>query len=90
MANAIERMIANNLADFEGLRLEGTLVVSEALVNAFIGDYLNSLKTPASATDPPTNNTALDVPKLLQSLHIDQAQVQLQEQKLHIQLKIRR
>jgi len=90
MATAVERMLANNLADFEGLRIEGTIVINEALLNAFIQDYINNLSTEpeVSATQPA--NPALNVPQLLQALRIDQANVHLQEGKMYIDLKIRR
>ncbi|MFN7119342.1 MAG: hypothetical protein ACK4TA_21265 [Saprospiraceae bacterium] len=88
MATTVERMLANNLADFEGLKLEGTIVLNEALLNAFIQDYINNLGKEPTAQTPGSVTTELDLPRLLQSLCVDQLEVHLQEGKMNIQLKI--
>lgn len=88
MAQAIERMLANNLADFEGLKIEGTIVVSEALINTFIQDYVDSIGKEPPVNTPPATSSAFDPQKLLQALRIEQVNVHLQEGKMNIQLKI--
>ncbi len=88
MAKAIERMIANNLADFEGLKMEGTVVVSEQLINAFIQDFIQNIGKAPDENKPASGSPELDFQKLLQALCIDQVNVHLQDGKMHIHLKI--
>lgn len=91
MPKAIDRMLANNLADFEGLKVEGTIVVNEALLNAFISDYLSNLGTesePNTAPPTPQAPSAMNMKQLLQSLCIDRAEVHLQDGKMHINFKV--
>lgn len=88
MANAIERMIANNLADFEGLKIEGTIVVNEALINTFINDFITSLGEKQADKKAAPASPELDMQKLLQALCIDQVNVHLHEGKMNIDLKI--
>lgn len=88
MAKAIERMLANNLADFEGLKVEGTIVVSEPLINAFIQDFLQNLGKEPALNQSETAAPAFDMQQLLQALCIDQVNVRLQEGKMNIDLKI--
>lgn len=91
MAKAIERILANNLADFEGLKIEGTIVVNEALINVFINDFVNNIgKTPETKApvSAPANPSTFDMQQLLQALCIDKVNVQLQEGKMYIDIKI--
>ena len=89
MAKAIERILANNLADFEGLKIEGTIVVNEALINVFINDFVNNIgKTPETKAPTPANPSTFNMQQLLQALCIDKLNVQLQEGKMYIDIKI--
>jgi small nuclear ribonucleoprotein (snRNP)-like protein len=92
MAQAMERMLANNLADFEGLKVEGKIVVSEALINIILNDFINIAEKEPEVNEtiisPPVNTSAFDIRKLLQSLYIDRANIHLEEGKMIIDLKI--
>ncbi len=41
MQELINRLLANNLADFEGLEIKGTIPVKEELANELITSYMN-------------------------------------------------
>lgn len=88
MAKVVERMIANNLVDFEGLKMEGTVVVNENLINAFIQDFIQNLGKAPEENKPASETPELDFQKLLHALCIDHLNVHLQEGKMHINFKI--
>lgn len=41
MQPIIDRILANNLADFEGMEIKGTIPIQEALANELITTYMN-------------------------------------------------
>jgi hypothetical protein len=74
LQDLIAHHIANGLAEFEGLHIEGTVPVKQELINAVIADVLaNGLPAPSSSTgggpvtDAPRPAAALD-PKAVQAL----------------------
>lgn len=41
MQPIIDRILANNFADFEGMEIKGTIPIQEALANELITTYMN-------------------------------------------------
>ncbi len=43
MQPLIDRLLANDLADLEGLEIKGSLPISEALANELVSNYMDDL-----------------------------------------------
>ncbi|GEM_PF-1960993 len=88
MQAIINRILANKLADFKGLNIEGTIAVSEELLNMALTDFLNPKTTEIPIETPTNTATSFDAQELLKSVNIEQTRIELQPQKMNIHIKI--
>lgn len=87
MQTIINRILANNLEDFRGLKMKGTIAISEALVNELITNFLEK---PASPTSPemPEPMPTFDLQKIIQDLSIKNLHLELQPQKMLVNIEV--
>ncbi len=100
MEALINRLIDNELEDFEGLKIIGSIPVSEHIVNElaqqFLQDTLQKSEAPApsrtaedtSAT--PTSSNAPDILGLIKKLDIHNFRITFEHGKMILNLDIRR
>ena len=89
-----EHLFDTNFKDLAGTKIEGTIALSEELINLGVMDFLNSLKAAPEASDqpaapaPPAVPTAAPDPKaLLQVLNVEQLQVRMEAGRLLVDIK---
>ena len=84
----IDRLLANNLADLEGLEIKGSLPISEALANELISSYMDEFFDNA----PPANQKSAesDYIQLLKRLKPDVFQVSFAAGKAVVHLELKR
>jgi hypothetical protein len=87
MQTIINRILANNLEDFRGLKMKGTIAISEALVNELIANFLEK---PASPTFPemPEPMPTFDLQKIIKDLSIKNLHLELQPQKMLVNIEV--
>jgi len=99
MEALLNRLIANDLEDFEGLKIIGSIPVSERIVNElaqqFIQDTLQKEKPsamPTGESDGSSNDTPQtpDVLGLAKKLDIHNFRITFQEGKMVLNVDIRR
>lgn len=64
MANPLEKYLENDLADFAGLRVSGTLPVKQEVLNDLLQSVLTDLATPKSAAVTDTPKPASSAPNV--------------------------
>lgn len=87
-----KHLFDTNFQDLAGTRIEGTLALSEELINLGVMDFLNGLTpAPAATTEPAAPKAAggsmPDPKELLKVLKIDQLAVRLVNGKLLVDVK---
>lgn len=87
MQAIIHRIFDNNLEDFRGIRINGTIALSEALLNAFVANYFN---TPSEQPDTgtPEITNSMDLRKIIQGLDIKNLHNELQPQKMLVNIEV--
>ena len=68
MANPFEKYLENDLADFAGLRVSGTLPVKQEVLNELLQSVLTDLAVPKAATSaakPATASPSVDPSRLV-------------------------
>lgn len=86
-----KHLFDTNFKDLEGTRIEGTIALSEELINLGILDFINSLKTatpdPASKSSDAAPAAAPDPKALLALLDFEKLQVQMVKGKILVEVK---
>lgn len=89
-----KHLFDTDFKDLAGTRIEGTIALSEELINLGVMDFLNGLTAPtppgdASSEPPKTAPGAAppDPKALLKLLTIDQLQIRLEQGKLKVDVK---
>ncbi|MFT5999590.1 MAG: hypothetical protein ACI81P_002048 [Neolewinella sp.] len=81
-----------NFKDLKGTRIEGTIALSEELINLGIMDFINSLKTavpaPAAIGSSSAPAAAPDPKALLAKLDIETLQVRAEKGKFLLEVKV--
>ena len=91
-----EHLLRTNFRDLAGTRIEGTLALSEELVNLGVADFLQRLQTSAAAGEGAAGaaksvatpgEATPDPQQLLQLLTIDQLAVRLEEGRMKVDVE---
>lgn len=88
-----KHLFDTNFKDLAGTRIEGTIVVSEDLINLGIMDFINGLKAPATPPGTPASPAASssagmpDPKALLQVLNVEKLNVRMEKGKLLVDVK---
>jgi hypothetical protein len=90
-----KHLFDTNFKDLEGTRIEGTIALSEELINLGIMDFINSLKNAAPAptskssavATAPIATGAPDPKALLAKLDIETLQVRAEKGKILLEVK---
>lgn len=89
-----KHLFETNFQDLAGSRIEGTIVVSEALINLGVMDFLNNLQqAPATAPEVTPEKTGSapsnppDPKALLSAVKVEQLNIRMEKGKLLIDLK---
>ena len=99
MEALINRLIDNELEDFEGLKIIGSIPVSEQIVNELAQQFLQDTvqkneapapsKTAEDTSAPPTSNNAPDILGLIKKLDIHNFRITLENGKKELNIKSR-
>lgn len=88
-----KHLFDTNFKDLAGTQVEGTIAVSEELINLGILDFINGLKAPTppagAETSPATSvaSSAPDPKAMLQLLNVEKLNVRMEKGKLLIDVK---
>lgn len=88
-----KHLFDTNFKDLAGTRIEGTIALSEELINLGVADFLNGLTAPAPASaptapkEPKAGNSFPDPQALLKLLTVDQLQIRLEQGKMKVDVK---
>lgn len=87
-----KHLFDTNFQDLAGTRIEGTIALSEELINLGIMDFINGLKAPA--TDLPvekktaSSTSAMPDPQsMLKLLNVEKLEVKMEKGKLLVEVK---
>lgn len=87
-----KHLFDTNFKDLEGTRIEGTIALSEELINLGIMDFINSLKTvtpeSASKSSGSAPAAAPDPMALLAKLDIETLKVRTEKEKIFLEVKV--
>lgn len=89
-----KHLFETSFQDLAGSRIEGTIVVSEALINLGVMDFLNNLQQAPAPTaigapeaTPEKSGSAPDPKALLSAVKVEQLNIRMEKGKLLIDLK---
>lgn len=86
-----KHLFDTNFKDLEGTRIEGTIVLSDELINLGIMDFISSLKSdasaPASISSASAPAAAPDPKAILAKLDIEKLQVKAEKGKILLEVK---
>jgi hypothetical protein len=86
-----KHLFDTNFKDLEGTRIEGTIALSDELINLGIMDFINDLKAPSAgpASENVTNAPAAapDPKALLAKLDIETLKIRAREGKILLEVK---
>lgn len=93
MQAIINRLAANKLQDFEGLKIIGSIPVSEQIVNEFATEFIQTFfskqATPAPTPSPQPAATT-DYMSVLKNLEIHNFKVSFEKEKMILNVDVRR
>lgn len=93
MASPFDKYLQNDLADFAGLRVSGTVPVKQEILNDLLQTVLADMKKPASAdtpttavTKPATSEPGFDPKGLVK--HVRKAEIRMEDGRLVLDFDI--
>ncbi len=89
MQQLIDRLLANDLADFEGLDIKGTIPISEALANELGSSYMNEFFSDAPSLDDPDTEKPV-LMKVLKKLKPDFFKISFEAGKAVVNFELKR
>lgn len=91
MEELINRLIASDLKDLEGLKISGTIPVTERLVNELAADYIREFFAgEAAANKPAIDPERPDYAAIIRRLRLNQFNVRFEQGRMVLHLDIGR